>query len=109
MLARATLIARISGPADQSLSPAVSTTGDGEYFIRHGVARDIAELMRYKGKSMGEAADIVILEKLAKLGGTGGVIAMDANGNHSWPFNTSGMYRGFMDSDGKVVVEIYRD
>jgi L-asparaginase / beta-aspartyl-peptidase len=45
--------------------------------------------------SMQEAADTVIMEKLTHLGGTGGVIALDKDGNHAWPFNTSGMYRGF--------------
>jgi L-asparaginase / beta-aspartyl-peptidase len=88
---------------------AVSATGDGEYFIRLGVARDIVALMQYMGKSVSEAADMVILEKLTKLGGTGGVIAIDGDGKHAWPFNTYGMCRGYMDSDGKVVVEIYKD
>ena len=88
---------------------AVSATGDGEYFIRLGVARDISALMEYKGKSVKEAAEMVILEKLAALGGTGGVIALDAKGNYAWPFNTSGMYRGYIDADGTIVVEIYKD
>jgi beta-aspartyl-peptidase (threonine type) len=87
---------------------AVSATGDGEYFIRLGVARDISALMEYKAKSVKEAADAVIMEKLPKLGGTGGVITMDRDGNHAWPFNTSGMYRGYVDADGKIVVEIYK-
>jgi L-asparaginase / beta-aspartyl-peptidase len=87
----------------------VSATGDGEYFIRLGVARDISALMEYKGKSVKEAAETVIMEKLERLGGTGGVIAMDKDGNIAWPFNTPGMYRGYIDADGKIVVEIYRD
>jgi beta-aspartyl-peptidase (threonine type) len=98
-----------AGTYADNRSCAVSATGDGEYFIRLGVARDISALMEYKGKSVTEAADIVIMEKLAKLGGTGGVIAMDKSGNHAWPFNTSGMYRGYVDADGKIVVEIYKD
>jgi len=88
---------------------AVSATGEGEYIIRLGVARDISALMEYQGKSVNEAADMVVMEKLARLGGTGGVIAMDRNGNHAWPFNTSGMYRGFIDADGKIVIKIYKD
>ena len=87
----------------------VSATGDGEYFIRLGVARDISALMEYKGKSVKEAAETVIMEKLTRLGGTGGVIALDKDGNHAWPFNTAGMYRGYIDADGKVVVEIYKE
>jgi L-asparaginase / beta-aspartyl-peptidase len=88
---------------------AVSATGDGEYFIRLGVARDISALMEYRGNSAKEAADTVIMEKLTKLGGTGGVIALDREGNHAWPFNTSGMFRGYIDSDRKIVVEIYKE
>jgi L-asparaginase / beta-aspartyl-peptidase len=88
---------------------AVSATGQGEYFIRLGVARDISALMEYKGKSVKDATDFVIMEKLARLGGTGGVIAIDREGNHAWPFNTSGMYRGYIGADGKIVVEIYKN
>jgi beta-aspartyl-peptidase (threonine type) len=54
-----------------------------------------------------EAAQMV-LDKVAKLGGSGGVIAIDAKGNMALPFNTSGMYRGHVDLDGKLVVEIYK-
>ncbi len=86
---------------------AVSATGDGEYFIRATVAHDISALMEYRGMKLEEAARTV-LDKVAKLGGTGGVIAIDRQGNMALPFNTSGMYRGHVDPDGKFVVEIYR-
>jgi beta-aspartyl-peptidase (threonine type) len=86
---------------------AVSATGDGEYFIRLGIARDISALMEYGGKSVKEAATQVIMEKLPKLGGAGGVIALDRHGNHAWLFNTAGMYRGYVQSDGKIMIEIY--
>ncbi|HJQ68976.1 MAG TPA: isoaspartyl peptidase/L-asparaginase [Blastocatellia bacterium] len=88
---------------------AVSATGHGEYFIRSVVAHDIAALMEYRGLSLKEAADIVVMKKLVKLGGEGGVIAIDKDGNHAMPFNSPGMYRGFIDSDGKAVVEIYKE
>lgn len=86
---------------------AVSCTGDGEYFIRQTVAADVSALMKYKGLSVKEAAQAAI-EKVGKLGGTGGLIAMDRKGNFAMPFNTSGMYRGWVGANGKVSVEIYR-
>jgi beta-aspartyl-peptidase (threonine type) len=86
---------------------AISATGDGEYFIRATVARDVAAQMEYRGVSLEEAANNA-LEKVAKLGGSGGLIAIDKNGNMVLPFRTSGMYRGHVGPDGKFVVEIYR-
>ena len=86
---------------------AVSATGDGEYFIRATVGHDISALMEYRGMSLKEAAEAV-LDKVAKLGGTGGLIAIDRQGNIALPFNTSGMYRGYADPNGKFVVEIYK-
>ena len=86
---------------------AVSCTGDGEYFIREVAAYDVSALMDYKGMPMQEAAQTVI-DKVAKLGGTGGLIAIDRQGNFTMPFNTSGMYRGAVDATGKITVEIYR-
>ncbi|RMI19351.1 MAG: isoaspartyl peptidase/L-asparaginase, partial [Calditrichaeota bacterium] len=88
---------------------AVSCTGHGEYFIRLNVAHDISALMAYKGLSVQEAAEEVILKKLTQLGGTGGVIAIDRNGNIAMPFNTSGMYRGYWLEGGEPVVKIYRE
>jgi len=86
---------------------AVSGTGDGEYFIRAAVAYDVSALMDYRGMKLAEAAETV-LEKVAKLGGTGGVIAIDHDGNMARPFNSSGMYRGHVAQDGKLVVAIFR-
>lgn len=87
---------------------AVSATGDGEYFIRVGVARDISALMEYGGKSLDEAARISI-GKVGSLGGTGGIIGIDKNGNFTAFFNTEGMYRGRVGADGRMVIEIYKD
>lgn len=86
---------------------AVSATGDGEYFIRATVAGDISALMQYRGMSLKQAAQTA-LDKVAKLGGTGGLIAIDRQGDVTLPFNTSGMYRGYVDPNGKFVIEIYR-
>jgi beta-aspartyl-peptidase (threonine type) len=88
---------------------AVSATGHGEFFIRSVVAYDISALMEYKGMSLKDAANLVIMNKLEKLGGDGGVIAIDHEGNIAMPFNTAGMYRGYVGLDGKAVVEIYKD
>jgi L-asparaginase / beta-aspartyl-peptidase len=86
---------------------AVSGTGDGEYFIRTDAAHDVSALMEYRGKKLQDAAQMVI-DKIGKLGGTGGIIAIDPNGDIALPFNTSGMYRGYVDANGKFVVEIFR-
>jgi beta-aspartyl-peptidase (threonine type) len=86
---------------------AVSCTGDGEYFIRAVVAHNVSSMMEYRSLPVAEAAQRA-LDAAAKLGGKGGLIALDAKGNFAMPFNTSGMYRGRVDSDGKVTVEIFR-
>ena len=88
---------------------AVSGTGEGEYFMRLLVAYDISALMEYKGMSVQDAARMVVMEKLKRLGGEGGVIAIDSNGQIAMSFNTPGMYRAFIGADGKPVVEIYKD
>src|SRR5207253_2583047 len=87
----------------------VSATGSGEYFIRLGVARDICSLMEYRAMPVQQAADMVIKQKLQNLGGDGGIIAMDKFGNMAISFNSEGMYRAYIDSDGKPVVQIYKD
>jgi L-asparaginase / beta-aspartyl-peptidase len=88
---------------------AVSATGHGEYFIRLSVAHDISAAMAYKNLLLKEAAEMAIYTKLAALGGTGGVIAIDRNGHIAMPFNTEGMYRGYWLSGGEAVVKIYKD
>ena len=87
---------------------AVSTTGHGEYFMRGVVAYDVAALMRYRGMSLAQAADTAVKNKLTDVGGTGGLIAVDKNGNIALPFNTEGMYRGYLLPGGEPVVEIFR-
>lgn len=87
---------------------AVSSTGWGEYFMRGVVAYDISAQMEYAGKSLSEASKNVI-QKLEDLGGNGGVIALDRNGNISMKFNTAGMYRASIDSQENLEVKMYRD
>ena len=88
---------------------AVSGTGWGEYFIRAMVAYDISALMEYKGLSLQEASQEVIQNKLTKLGGTGGIVAVDKNGNFAMEFNTAGMFRATMNDKGELVVKIYKE
>ncbi|HSK72577.1 MAG TPA: isoaspartyl peptidase/L-asparaginase [Pyrinomonadaceae bacterium] len=86
---------------------AVSCTGHGEYFMLTSAANDVSARMKYKNLSLAEAAEETI-EDLTKIGGEGGLIAVDSNGNVALPFNSEGMYRGFIQSDGKPVIDIYR-
>lgn len=86
---------------------AVSATGWGEYFIRLSVARDICSMMEYRALPIQRASDIVIKQKLQKLGGDGGIIGMDKFGNIGISFNSEGMYRAYINAEGKPVVEIY--
>lgn len=88
---------------------AVSATGHGEFFIRSVVAYDISALMEYKGLSVKDAAEEVVMKKLVERGGEGGLIALDRNGNIAMPFNSEGMYRGYVKADGKSEVMIYKD
>ncbi len=87
---------------------AVSSTGWGEYFIRGMVAYDISALMAYKGLSLKQASQEVIQNKLTQLGGTGGIVAIDKNGNMVSEFNTAGMYRATMNAKGELTIGIYK-
>ena len=88
---------------------AVSCTGHGEYFIRNVVAYDVSALMEYKGMTLEQAANEVVMKKLKELGGEGGLIAIDAKGNIIMPFNTAGMYRAYKKNDGKSDVKIFKE
>ncbi len=86
---------------------AVSCTGHGEYYIRLAFARDVSALMEYKNLSVEEACREEI-RKLSELNGTGGVIALDNEGNIAMEFNTSGMFRGYLKSSGEREVAIFK-
>ncbi len=88
---------------------AVSCTGHGEYFIRSVVAHDVAALMAYKGLSLAEATQEVVMRKLVAFGGSGGLIALDCAGNIAMPFNSEGMFRAAINPTGKAFVGIYRE
>ena len=87
---------------------AISCTGHGEPFIKAVAAYDVSCLMEYKGFSLEKAMNKVVMKKLVKIDGEGGMIGVDAKGNASLIFNSKGMYRGMKSSDGKAAVEIYR-
>lgn len=87
---------------------AVNCTGSGEYFIRAVAAYNVSCLMEHKGLSLQEAAQETIHEQVTNLGGDGGLIAVDSNGNIAMPFNTEGMYRAFKTSEGKKEIGIYK-
>ena len=88
---------------------AVSGTGWGEFFIRNVVAHDIAARMAYRDDTLAVAADAVILQRVPELGGDGGAIAVDSDGNIAMPFSTSGMYRGWVKPDGTRGVAIFNE
>ena len=86
---------------------AISCTGHGEFFLRAVVAYDVSCLMEYKELSLHEACNEVIKSKLPRFGGEGGLIAVDANGNHEFCFNSAGMYRGVRNNNGVEEVAFY--
>ncbi len=85
-----------AGTYADNQSCAVSATGHGEFFIRNAVAYDIAARMKYLGETLDEASDAVVIKKLVDLDAGGGIIAVDRQGNIAMPFNTSGMFRGYV-------------
>ena len=87
---------------------AVSATGHGEFFMRKVVAYNIASRIKNGEMSLSQAADYVINKELADLGGMGGVICLDREGNIAMPFNTEGMYRGYRQNGKEPVVMIYK-
>lgn len=95
-----------AGTYADNASCAVSATGHGEYFIRVAVAHDICARVKYLGATIEEAGRAT-LDRVAELGGDGGVIIMDARGNRAWPFNTAGMFRGYRGATGDAVVEMF--
>lgn len=98
-----------AGTYADNASCGVSATGWGEYFIRLAVAHDIASLVKYTDLSLQEAADSVVMKKVPHLGGDGGIIALDRQGNISMTFNTAGMYRGYIRKKGEGKTFIYKD
>lgn len=97
-----------AGTYADNKSCGVSATGHGEYFIRATIARDVCAMMEYAGVSLKTAADTIIHERLDDLGGTGGIVALDKDGHIAMPFNTEGMYRGYIKGASDPVTLIYK-
>jgi beta-aspartyl-peptidase (threonine type) len=97
-----------AGTYADNASCAVSATGHGEFFIRFGVAHEIAARLRHRGERLAEAAREVI-DGLGRIGGSGGLVAVGHDGELALPFTGSGMYRGYVKSDGIVYTAIYHE
>ncbi len=96
-----------AGTYADNTSCAVSATGSGEFFIRAVAAHEVSALMKYRGLVLEEAARQVVQGKLKQIGGDGGIIAVDREGNIALEFNTEGMFRGARDSKGRREIGIY--
>jgi isoaspartyl peptidase/L-asparaginase-like protein (Ntn-hydrolase superfamily) len=90
-------------------SCAVSATGHGEFFIRCAVGHEVASRIRWLKQTLDDAANAVVMEELAAIGGSGGLIAVDPGGHVTMPFNCAGMYRGFVVAEGSLHTAIYRE
>ena len=98
-----------AGTIAENGNVAVSTTGMGEFFLRKMVASDVAARMRYLKEDVHTACEHIIQGELREMGGEGGLIAMDSQGEIHFGMNSSGMYRASVDVDGAVEVKIYAD
>jgi L-asparaginase / beta-aspartyl-peptidase len=96
-----------AGTWADNASCAISATGHGEYFIRLGVAHDIAARMKYGGQSLKESADQMVMHELVQLDAGGGIIALDRDGNICMPFNTAGMFRASVKAGEEPFVGLY--
>jgi L-asparaginase / beta-aspartyl-peptidase len=97
-----------AGTYANNATAAISCTGDGDYFIRAAAAHALSSLMALSGWSVERAAEHAI-RAVAELGGSGGLIALDRHGNLAMPFDTPGMYRGYVTSDGARSISMFRD
>ena len=96
-----------AGTYANNLTCGISATGTGEYFIRTVAAHEVSNLIQYKGLNPREALHEVLFNQIGKLGGEGGMILIDKNGDISWDFNSDGMFRGYKKSTGESVVEMF--
>ncbi|WP_456378822.1 isoaspartyl peptidase/L-asparaginase family protein [Lutibacter sp.] len=96
-----------AGTYANNLTCGISATGTGEYFIRTVAAHEVSSLMYYKNATAKEALHEVLFNQIGPLGGRGGMILIDKNGDVSWDFNSTGMFRGYKKSDGDSKIEIF--
>lgn len=95
-----------AGTYADNASCAISATGHGEFFIRFGVAHEVAARLRHRGESL-EVAARAVIDAVGRIGGSGGLVAVDRDGRLALPFNCTGMYRGYVKADGVVYTAIY--
>ena len=98
-----------SGTYANNSTCAISCTGSGEFFMRGVAAYDVACLIEHLNLSLQESCDKVIQQRLLELGGDGGLIAVNSRAEIAISFNTEGMYRGTMHSNGNKMIRIYGD
>ena len=96
-----------AGTYANNLTCGISATGTGEYFMRTVAAKEVSSLIQYKNMNPKVALHTVIFDEIGKLGGEGGMILIDKNGNIYWDFNSTGMFRGFKKSDGTTKNEMF--
>ncbi len=96
-----------AGTYANNLTCGISCTGTGEYFMRTVAAHEVSNLIKYKKLTPKEALHEVLFNQIGPLGGEGGIILMDKNGEVSWDFNSTGMFRGFKKSDGETKIEMF--
>lgn len=98
-----------SGTYANNSTVAISCTGWGEYFIRLVMAKSISDMMEFGNMPLKKAADEMVMKRLPALGGDGGLIAVDKDGNIAMPFCTAGMYRGYINHKGEKKIRIYKE
>ncbi len=96
-----------SGTYANNLTCGISATGTGEYFMRTVASHEVSSLIRYKKLTAKEALHEVLFNQIGPLGGEGGMILLDKNGDVYWDFNSDGMFRGYKKSNGENVVEMF--
>ena len=99
----------MAGPGAEAFGARVGLEQSGEYFIRLGVAREISNLVAFKGMAVQQAADEVIHHELEALDGDLGVIALTPDGRMAFSLNTPGMFRARLSEGGKLEVHFYKD
>jgi len=95
------------GTYANNLTCGISATGTGEYFIRTVAAKEVSSLIQYGDKTPAEALNIVLFDQIGPLGGEGGMILLDKNGDVYWDFNSTGMFRGYKKSNGEMKIEMF--
>jgi len=98
-----------AGTYANNLTCGVSCTGTGEYFIRTLAAHEVSNLLEYKNYDLQKALHQVVHVAIDSLGGDGGMISLDKNGNIAWDFNTEGMYRAYKKSTGENIIKFYEE